>query len=104
MSPTYHLQTDGQTERVNQCLETYLRCFVHSCPRQWSKWVSLAEFWYNSSYHSSLGHSPFKVLYGQQPRHFGISTAELCQVPELTTWMQEREVMMQAIRQHLSRV
>jgi hypothetical protein len=66
MSSSYH----PQTERVNQCLKTYLHCFVHVCPKQWIKWLALAEFWYNTSYHSALGHSPFEVLYAQKPRHF----------------------------------
>lgn len=44
MSSAYHPQTDSQTERVNQCLETYLRCFVHSCPTKWSQWLALAEY------------------------------------------------------------
>jgi hypothetical protein len=35
MSSSYHPQTDGQSKRVNQCLETFLRCFVHSCPKKW---------------------------------------------------------------------
>jgi hypothetical protein len=35
MSSSYHPQTDGQMECVNQCLETFLRCFVHACPGKW---------------------------------------------------------------------
>lgn len=32
MSSAYHPQSDGQTERVNQSVEGFLRCFTHSCP------------------------------------------------------------------------
>jgi hypothetical protein len=67
MSSSYHPQPDGQTERVNQCLEMYLRCAVHDSPKQWKAWLPLAEFWYNSNYHTTLGCSPFKALYGYDP-------------------------------------
>jgi hypothetical protein len=79
MSSSYH----PQMERVNQCLETLLRCFVHACPKDRSKWLPLAEFWYNINFHSALNHTPFEVLYGHQPRHFGIQHGDVCQVPEL---------------------
>jgi transposase InsO family protein len=42
MSTAYHPQSDDQSERVNQCMETYLRCFVNACPRKWLQWLSLA--------------------------------------------------------------
>jgi transposase InsO family protein len=43
-SSAYHPQSDGQTERVNQCLENYLRCMIFSEPHKWAAWLSLAEF------------------------------------------------------------
>lgn len=49
MSSAYHPQSDGQTEWVNQCMETFLRCFVNACPLKWLKWLPLAEYWYNTS-------------------------------------------------------
>jgi hypothetical protein len=44
MSSAYHPEMDGQIERLNQCLETYLHCMVHSYPQKWAQWISLAEF------------------------------------------------------------
>lgn len=59
MSSSYHPQTHGQTKRINQCLETFLRYAVHACPREWAKWISLAEYRYNTSFHTALGTTPF---------------------------------------------
>lgn len=73
MSSSYHPQTDGQSKRLNQCLETFLRCSVNACPRLWSKWLSMAELWYNTSFHSAIGRTPFEALYGYKPRQFGIA-------------------------------
>jgi hypothetical protein len=66
-SATYHPQTDGQTERVDQCLEMFFRCCTHETPRKWKAWIPITEFWYNSSFHSSLGCTPFRALYGYDP-------------------------------------
>ena len=103
MSSAYHPQTDGQLERVNQCLETYLRCFVHSCPNKWSSWLSLAEFWYNTSFHSSLGNTPFFVLYGHHPQQLGLQASCESGNSDLDSWLQDRGLMQQLIQQHLLR-
>jgi hypothetical protein len=99
----YHPQTDGQTERVNQCLEMFLRCSVHSSPRSWKSWLSLAEIWYNSNYHSSLGCSPFKALYGYE--------ANLCLAPtvlpetnsSVSEVVEHRAAHLESLKQQLAR-
>jgi transposase InsO family protein len=66
-SSAHHPQTNGQTERVNQCLKNYLRCMSFTEPKKWSSWLSLAEWWYNTTYHTSLKCTPFQALYGYPP-------------------------------------
>ena len=67
-STSFHPQTDGQTERVNQTLEQYLRCFVNYNQDNWVKLLPLAEFAYNNSVNASTGKSPFMANYGFHPR------------------------------------
>ena len=64
LSTRYHPQNDGQTERVNQWLEGYLRNYVGEQQKAWAKWLHLGEFCYNTTFHMSIGMSPFKALYG----------------------------------------
>jgi len=63
----------------------------------------LAEYWYNTSLHSALGKSPFEVLYGHSPKHFGISDEVVSPVKDVANLMNERETMLRSVRQHLIR-
>jgi len=67
MSTAFHPQTDGQTERVNQVLEQYLRAFCNYQQDDWQELLPLAEFAYNNSVHASTGKTPFFANYGYHP-------------------------------------
>jgi hypothetical protein len=67
LNTTYYPQNDGQTKVVNKCLETYLRCFASEKKNQWDQWLPLAEWWYNTSYHTTTHMTPFEAIYGQNP-------------------------------------
>ncbi|XP_039003082.1 uncharacterized protein LOC120129711 [Hibiscus syriacus] len=66
-STAYHPEIYGQTERVNQCLEQYLRGICLYQPRKWAKWLPQAEWWYNTTHHTALKMTPFQALYGYKP-------------------------------------
>ena len=68
LSTAFHPQTDGQTERQNQTLEHYLRCFVDESHENWAELLSAAEFAYNNSVHASTGYTPFYQNFGFHAR------------------------------------
>ena len=63
LSTTYHPQTDGQTERLNQDVEQYLRLFISQRQNDWSKWIACTEFAYNNKVHSATKVSSFYANY-----------------------------------------
>ncbi|RJE17460.1 to reverse transcriptase, partial [Aspergillus sclerotialis] len=66
LSTAYHPQTDGQTERMNQTLEHYLRCFIDTAQITWPKLLPSAEFACNNAINITIGISPFEALRGYQ--------------------------------------
>jgi hypothetical protein len=65
---SFHPQTDGQTERVNETLETYLRHFVSAGLNDWDTLLSRAEFAHNAAVNETIRAAPFKLIYGYHPR------------------------------------
>jgi len=70
MSTAFHPQTDGQTERVNQALEQYLRLYCDYLQDNWTELLPLAEFAYNNAQHSTTKVSPFYANNGRHPIAF----------------------------------
>ena len=63
----YHPEGDGQTERLNQTLEQYLRIFCNYQQDNWSHLLPLGEFAYNNAPSSATGVSPFFANKGYHP-------------------------------------
>jgi len=59
------------------------------------------EYWYNTPFHSTLGRTPFEVVYGHLPREFGMAQVNESSVPDLAAWIQERGIMMAHLQQQL---
>nr|GEZ88180.1 hypothetical protein [Tanacetum cinerariifolium]GEZ89220.1 hypothetical protein [Tanacetum cinerariifolium] len=54
-------------EELFKDLHTYLRCKTGEKPKEWSKWFSLAEYWYNTNFHTSIQTTPYEAVHGQPP-------------------------------------
>jgi len=101
MSSSYHPQSDGQTENLNKTLEMYLRCFVFENPKNWVTMLPWAQFWYNTSYHQSLGMMPFQVVFGRPPPsvvHYEVDVKDPIQLKEN---LQQRDELLQKLKVHL---
>ena len=67
-STAFRPQTDGQTERINQTLEYYLRQYCNYEQNDWYEMLPLAEYSYNNSVTTATQMSPFYANYGFHPR------------------------------------
>ena len=68
ISTAYHPRTDGQSKRMNQWLEQYLRFWVNERQNDWAKYLPIAEFVHNNWASETTRESPFHILMGYHPR------------------------------------
>ena len=71
LSIAFHLQTDGQTEQINQELEQYLRFFVDHRQKDWPELLASAEFVVNNKAYLATKVSLFIVNYRRELRMGG---------------------------------
>ena len=76
MSSAYHPQTDGQSERTNQMVETILRIFCNHQQDNWADWLKVAQYMINSRPSSTTKKPPYELWMGfiprtHQPTHVG---------------------------------
>ena len=63
----YYLQTDGQTERINQEIGMFLQHYVNYQQDDWMNWLATAEFQYNDKKHVATRKTPFELNFGRHP-------------------------------------
>ena len=85
----YYPQTDGQTERVNQEMEQYLRLYISYRQDDWAEWLSMAEFAHNNRQHSSTGKSTFFVNLVRHPNIHGEGENSTGRIPEVDEFVQK---------------
>jgi hypothetical protein len=86
LSTAYHPQTDGETERVNQEVDTYLQILCGDNPTTWFDLITQAEFAHNHRPHSVTGKSPFFLMMGFKPCPLPTVIAET-NLPAIESWL-----------------
>lgn len=70
LSSGYHPQSNGQSERANQELESLLRCVIDNNPSSWSTHLAWVEYAHNTHTSSATGLTPFEASLGYLPPLF----------------------------------
>ena len=67
LSIAYHSQTDGQMERINQEIRTFLWHYVNYQQDNWTDWLAVAEFQYNDKKHVATERILFELNFKRHP-------------------------------------
>ena len=81
----------------------YLRCAAATSPIKWLSWLTLAEYWYNTCYHTAVGCTPFKALYGIDPHYSMVPALSTSRSLEAGEVVHERKFFSDLLQKHLQK-
>lgn len=79
-------------------MEQYLRCFISEEPHQRHKFLGLAEWFYNTSYHTAIKQTPFEAVYGRTPPTLANYIPGTTQIEVLDVSLQTRDEKLQTLK------
>nr|GMD47359.1 peroxidase 64 [Ipomoea batatas] len=79
----------------------YLRCMTSEQPKQWGRFLHWAEYWYNTSFQSAAGITPFQVVYGRVPPTLKQYLPGEFKVEAVAEEHNDRNEMLRQLRYHL---
>ena len=87
ISTAYHPQSDGQSERMNQEIEKYLRAYIGYHQNDWTDWLASCQFAMNNTIKSSTGFTPFELNYGRHPNPGNIPHSTSSETPAVEDFL-----------------
>eukprot|EP00253_Pinus_taeda_P016875 PITA_16875 len=80
----------------------YLCCFFSNKQTQWVKWLPLAEWWYNTSFHTASKMTPFVALYGYHPPSITSSLKENSKVQAMEDHIEHQQQVLKLLKDNLT--
>ena len=98
LSTAYHLQTDGQTERINQEIGTFSRHYVNYQQDDWTNWLAAAEFQYNDKRHAATVTEMEGTILTASTNNQTMNTTNITQIAEDLRYLIQSDMDNQALQ------
>ena len=83
-------------------METYLCICFRDKQKKWLQWLHLAEWWYNTTYHTSTKMTPFKTLYSYEPPRWKEIIQGRKKVSTIKYQLEDNQRIMQTLKDNLT--
>ncbi|RFN43552.1 pol polyprotein [Fusarium flagelliforme] len=110
LSTAFRPQTDGQTERMNQVLEQYLRCYINYGQNNWVEKLPVAQLAYNTAYNESTKLTPAYANFRFTPDAYHneqdaqtINPAAILKAEELKNLHEEIKTELEFVRKRMKK-